>query len=277
MSYTATQLNSIIGTLRGVIKRSDLKSKDWKRQTDAVKMQFANAQMFAEDRSRFYLFDAHISSKLKHKAISNGTHYAAQFFNKRCHDKGLVCPRLAILDTKKTRAQGGVNGGLSNLHVHGGILIPEGKDKKWLRAQLRKVFGYTPNHAANRHQIKIHKPDIDQFKCFQNRKGAGISGRTNYMLSHAGTTYNDLKLNDDAKRKRRAPLDKARVNRYSIGLAKGIPTNFCSVIMIWNNQSKSSAKAAFADWIQYYDEAVSDTSNIEQQYINNTNGHGLSA
>lgn len=275
MGYNTEQLKSIIGSLRGVVKRTDLKSVDWERQTDALKMQFANAQMFAEDRSRFFLFDAHISPELKHQAIANGTNYSAQFFNKRCHDSGLVCPRLAILDTKKTRAQGGVNGGLGNLHVHGGVLIPEGKDKKWLRVHLRKVFGYTLNHAANRHQIKIHQPDIDQFNSFQSRRGAGISGRTNYMLSHAGTTYNDLKLNDDAKRKRRAPLDKARVNRHSIGLAKGIPTNFCSAIMIWDNQSKSAAKAAFEDWVKYYDEALRNTSNTEQH--SNNNKHGLAA
>jgi len=268
MSYNTTQLSSIIGSLRGVIKHTDLKSKDWERQTDAVKMQFANAQMFAEDRNRFFLFDAHISPELKHQAISQGTNYSAQFFNKRCHDTGLVCPRLAILDTKKTRAQGGVNGGFGNLHVHGGVLISEGKDKKWLRLQLRKVFGYTPNNAANRHQFKIHQPDIDQFNSFQNRKGAGISGRTNYMLSHAGTTYNDLKLNDNEKRKRRAPLDKARVNRHSIGLARGIPTNFCSAIMIWDNQSKSAAKAAFVDWVQHYDDVSCNPSNIEQHSIN---------
>lgn len=254
MAYNSTQLDTIIRSLLGVVKYADLRSKEWDRQTDAIKMQFANAQMFSENKERFFLFDVHISEELKHEAVIGGTKFITQFFNKRCHDKGLTCPRLAIIDTKKSRAQGGVNGGFGNMHVHGGALVPEGKNKTWLRDHLREVFGFIPKLDGNRHQMRIHPVDTDQHSSFQDRKGSGVSGRTNYILSHVGTTYNDLKLNDDGKRKRRAPLDRARVNKNSSGLAKGIPTNFCSEIMLWDNQSRASARSAFNDWVNFHKE-----------------------
>jgi len=246
MAYEQTQLPAFERAVTTTIRKADLQRSDWKRQTDAVKLMCVAAQMIAEDPERVFLIDVRIETSVIGEALRSGN--PKGFFNQRCHDKGLKCRRIIILDTKSGRGMDEAGNQASNLHGHGVVMVPKGKGKQWLIERMRAVFGAANTLGAR--QFEVKQEDPEKHFTFAGRRGTGISGKMCYMMSHAGTTHSNLKLNDEGKRSRQAPKTQRVCNAKSKGLAAGIPSNFLSKIAIVDNESKRAAKQAFEAWMK---------------------------
>lgn len=249
MSYHPDQLPAFAQMMSEVVHVGDLQRSDWKRQTDAVQLAAVASQMSAEAPDCLVLVDGRISDHVVMQAISSGR--AKRYFNRCCHDRGLTCRRLIILDTKATKsmaAGGSSRLGKANLHFHAAFFLEDGCGWPWLAERLRAVFGVAGTVGPR--QFRKSKPDLKQHKTFSERQAHGIVGKLNYMLDHAGSTHATLGLNEDGRRSRRAPTSRRRNNEKSKGLAQGIPRNFLSDIVICDSFSKREARKAFEAWIK---------------------------
>lgn len=206
------------------------------------------AQMNAEAPGQVVLVDGRIADAVVMEAVSNGD--PKQYFSQRCHDKGIKCRRVIVLDTKATKriaAGEKMRPGKANLHFHAVFLLDEGRGRPWLAERLRAVFGEAVTLGPR--QFRYVSPDPAQHKTFSERQGRGIIGKLCYMLDHAGNTYATLDLNEAGRRSRRAPAFRRRCNKRSKGLAQGLPRNFLSGVVICDNASKREARKAFEAWV----------------------------
>ena len=188
--------------------------------------------------------DGRLADTVVAAAISSGD--PKRYINRLCHDKGLKCRRLIVLDTKATRrmaAGGRLRLGKSNLHFHAIFLLEKGQERLWLAKRLRDVFGVASTLGPR--QFRHGEPNPEQHKTFSDRQGHGIVGKLCYMLDHAGSTYATLDLNEAGRRSRRAPAFRRRCNGHAKGLAQGVPRNFLSGVVICDNVSKREARKAF--------------------------------
>ena len=220
-------------------------SKQYNKQTDAVQLAFAVAQMEAQPNSTLMLVDGLIKTEIQTLAMSD-TRGVKGYFSQRCHDKGLNCRRIIFFDVSRTQTMSSKATGEGVLHFHGMFLLEGNQTEKWLRKKMIAVFGHADN--ARRHQLKIKHADPQQSYSFAGQKCSGVTGKLNYMLSHVGGTYNRIGLNESGKRSRKAPIGRGRINSKAKGLAQGIPSNFVSKAVIFDTKTKRSGKDAFDDW-----------------------------
>lgn len=249
MAYHRDQLAMFAKAMSDIVHAGDLQRSDWRRQTDAVRLAAVVAQMSAETSGQVILVDGRITDAIVMEAASNGD--PKRYFNRRCHDRGLKCRRLIVLDTKATKRMAAgerVRDGKANLHFHAVFLLDEDKEKSWLASQLRAVFGVAVTLGPR--QFRYASPDPAQHKTFSERQGYGAVGKLCYMLDHAGSTYATLGLNEAGRRSRRAPVFRRRCNEQSKGLAQGLPKNFLSDVVICDSVSKQEARKAFEAWIE---------------------------
>lgn len=246
MRYENAQLPRITSLIANAVKREELSSVDWKRQTDAVQYAFMAAQMEAMAPERFYFVDIRILNYHIAKATSGDVIDVKSYFRNRCHRFGLKWPRLFVLDTKSNFERR--KNGKANLHVHGMLSAPEGVTEKEIKNILKKVFGDAHNIPYGR-QIKISKPNGEKRFTFADRTSHGLLGKLFYMLDHTGTTYRILELNEGKKRSRKAPKHRGAYNKNSVGIAAGVPSNFFNKVVICDDNSRRAAQAAFKDWI----------------------------
>ena len=245
MAYTEDQASVIAGVLAGEVEFEHLKSKRFDRQTDAIQLAFAIAQMEAQPHSTVVLVDGLIKTAIQSEAVNYKTGPQG-YFSQRCHDKGLTCRRIIILDAKSTKTMSAKSTGEGVLHFHGMFLLEGPMNEKWLRKKLTAVFGHAGN--ARRYQFKIGEPDNARSHSHAGQTCSGVTGKLAYMLGHVGTTYSRLKLNENGKRSRRAPAARRKSNANAQGLARGIPSNFVSKVLIWDTKTRKLAKAAFDTW-----------------------------
>lgn len=59
----------------------------------------------------------------------------------------------------------------------------------------------------------------------------------------------DLKLNDDGKRSRKAPIERLRCNRQASGFAKGVLSNFNAKATLVDHVSTEMGRKAFMFWL----------------------------
>lgn len=201
--------------------------------------------MEAQQESDVVLVDGLISTKLQTEAYSHPKGPKA-YFSQRCHDRQLTCRRIIFLDAKSTRAMGSRATGEGVLHFHGMFLLGRDQSEKWLRQGLTAVFGHAID--ARTFQFKLTTSDNKKSHGYAGLICTGATGKLAYMLSHVGTTYASLGLNDDGKRSRRAPSARGRVNRKATGFARGIPSNFVSKVVIWDIETRKIARQAFDAW-----------------------------
>lgn len=250
MPYYPEQLPAFTRTMSEVIQKGDLQRSDWRRQTDAVQLTAIAAQMHAEAPEHVIFVDGRIADTVVAAAISSGD--TKRHINRLCHDKGLTCRRLIVLDTKATKRMAAgerLRPGKANLHFHAIFLLEEGQKRPWLAARLRDVFGVAAELGPR--QFRYGAPDPTQHKTFSERQGHGIVGKLCYMLDHAGSTYATLGLNEAGRRSRRAPAYRRRCNEQAQGLAQGLPRNFLSGVVLCDNTSKREARKAFEAWIAF--------------------------
>ena len=248
MAYHPNQLPAFASVMSDVVQSGDLQRSDWRRQTDAVQYAAVAAQMHAEAPKRVVLVDGRIADAVIAAAVSSGNQ--KRYINRLCHDRGLACRRLIVLDTKATKRMAAgerMRPGKANLHFHAILLLEEGQGRPWLAERLRRVFGVAPTLGPR--QFRFGEPDPTQHKTFSERQGHGVVGKLLYMLDHAGSTYATLGLNEMGRRSRRAPAYRSRCNGNAQGLAQGLPRNFLSGIVIWDSASKRAARAAFEAWV----------------------------
>ncbi len=201
--------------------------------------------MEAQQDSVVVLVDGLISTKLQTEAYSYPTGPKA-YFSQRCHDQQLKCRRIIFLDAKSTRVMSSKATGEGVLHFHGMFLLGRNQSEKWLRQRLTAVFGHAIH--ARTFQFKLTTSDNKKSHGYAGMICTGATGKLAYMLSHVGTTYASLGLNDDGKRSRRAPSARGRVNRKATGFAPGIPSNFVSKAVIWDTETRKIARQAFDAW-----------------------------
>lgn len=245
MAYHSSQDHLIAGQLDLPLKIEHLTSRRFDKQTDAVQLAFAVAQMTAQQGCEVVLVDGLIETTLQTEAVNHPRGPQA-YFSQRCHDKGLTCRRIIFLDAKPTRTMNPKATGAGILHAHGLYLLGPGETHSWLRKKLRAVFGTAGN--ARKFQFNICSPDDHRSHSFAGQKCYGAIGKLAYMLSHVGTTCNRMKLNEGGKRSRKAPIRRARVNRQATGLAKGVPSNFVGEVLIWDTKTRRIAREAFDAW-----------------------------
>lgn len=245
MAYNPNQLTEFVQEVAQLVPRADIRRRDWKRQTDAVRLACVTSQMWAEDPERVFLVDGRIETGLIREALNSGS--VRGFFNQRCHDKKLKCRRVIVFDTKSGNGMDEKANKLSNLHFHAIFLLNSPDERLWLMDRLRAVFGSAPTLRSR--QFWVSRPDRESHHSFAGRRGVGISGKICYMLSHAGTTHASLNLNAEGRRSRKAPATRRSCNVQSKGLAAGKPSNFLSSIVICDNASKREAQKAFEAWM----------------------------
>ncbi len=246
MAHNHNQLTEFVREVTQLVPRADIRRRDWKRQTDAVRLACVASQMWSEDPERVVLVDGRIENGLIREALNSGS--IKGFFNRRCHDKKLKCRRLIVFDTKSGNGMDEKANKLSNLHFHAIFLLGKGDDRLWLMDRLRAVFGHA--RILGSRQFWLGVPDRESHHSFAGRRGVGINGKICYMLSHAGTTHASLNLNAEGRRSRKAPATRRRCNAQSGGLAAGKPSNFLSDIVICDNASKREAEKAFDAWMK---------------------------
>lgn len=245
MADTEEQASVVAGIIADTVKFEHLRSKRFDRQTDAVQLSFAVAQMEAQRGCAVMLVDGLIKTSLQTEAL-NYKKGPQAYFSQRCHDKGLKCRRIIILDAKSTKTMSSKSTGEGILHFHGIFLLEGNMNERWLRQRLTAVFGNAG--IARRNQFKVGQPDNAKSHSYAGQTCSGITGKLAYMLHHVGATCSRLKLNEDGKRSRRAPTTRRKANVNAEGLAKGIPSNFVGKVLIWDTQTRKQAKAAFNIW-----------------------------
>ena len=99
-------------------------------------------------------------------------------------------------------------------------------------------------------QFKFSKPDWQKSYTFNQVTAAGPLGKLLYVQQGMGATFNDLKLNDDGKRSRKAPIERLRCNRLSAGLARGIPSHFNAKATLCDHASTEAGRRAFTQWLK---------------------------
>jgi hypothetical protein len=203
------------------------------------------AAMIAIYGDRAVFVDGRIDNRLTEVAHETGNIKA--FFNRRFHDKGVDWQRLVYFQTISTKRWGKPKRGVSNLHFHALIILPDRQSLKQVRTKLELVFGKAGN-MGGKIQFKITKPDWQMSYSFNGVTAKGPLGKILYVQQGMGGTFNDLKLNDSGKRSRRVPIERLRCNRRATGLARGIPSNFNAKATLCDHVSTDAGRRAFVLW-----------------------------
>lgn len=202
--------------------------------------------MVAQYGARAVFVDGRIDLRLVGLAAESGN--IKGFFNQRFHDKRVDWQRLVYFQTKSTRRWGERKRGIANLHFHALIILPERQSLKQIRRKLGDVFGHVAE-MGGKIQFKITKPDWSKSYTFGQVTATGPLGKILYVQSGIGATYNDLKLNDEGKRSRKAPIERLRCNRQAKGLARGIPSHFNAKATLCDHASTAAGRVAFREWV----------------------------
>lgn len=248
ISLESNELALFRKNLGGAVSYDHLSRFDWRRQTDSVQQAFAVAAIFTLYPQAVFV-DGQINDYVKRDALEHPAGVKA-FFNRRFHDCGFKNPRIIFYDTKQDRKLGGGRrgSGRDKLHFHGVFVLPAGWTRADLKRLLAKVFGAAP--AMGQRQFHCSAPDMDQHYTHNGVQAFGPVGKALYSVSHAGTTYRDLELNENGKRSRRAPKARGGYNQGSEGLARGIPSNFNSDIVFCDHAAKRAGKLFFDMWVK---------------------------
>jgi hypothetical protein len=83
-------------------------------------------------------------------------------------------------------------------------------------------------------------------------------GRPLLKGDRSGRCLTDLKLNDDGKRSRKAPIERLRCNRQASGLAKGVPSNFNAKATLVDHVSTEMGRKAFMFWLTVHREELKE-------------------
>lgn len=246
---SSAQLGRFSHAIRETVEWDDLQRKDWKSQTDAVRVAASAATLAAMDGGQVVLIDIRIDLHLAHAAVTSGN--PKGYFSKRWHDRmapwAANVSRVMVYDAVTTRGMGGRGVGAARLHVHGAFFIPSGRSVAAFRRELEKVFG-KPGKLGRR-QMHVGKPDHQRHFTFNGARGRGAIGKMLYAISHAGATYRSLGLNDDGKRSRCAPKSRGGCNKQSKRLAKGTGSNFAGKVVLIDHKTKRLSKELFENWI----------------------------
>jgi hypothetical protein len=165
------------------------------------------------------------------------------------HDKGVDWQRLIYFQTVSTRKWGKKKRGIANLHFHALMILPERQTLKQVRQKLELVFGKA-GAMGSKIQFKISKPNWGTGYTFNSVRAEGPLGKLLYIQQGMGGTYNDLELNDNGKRSRKAPIERLRCNRNATGLARGIPSNFNAKATLCDHVSTDAGRRAFVAWLK---------------------------
>ena len=220
----------------------------WRKQTDVLKQVHITAALIALYGERATFVDGRISHALIGEAVRSGNVKA--FFNRRFHDKGVAWQRLVYFQTVSSKRMGDrkPRRGLANLHFHALIIRPERQSNRQIRESLADVFGRAQGMRIDT-QFCLKPADWEKSCCFKGFTASGPIGKLFYIQAGMAGTYNDLKLNADGKRSRRAPLERLRCNRHSLGLARGIPSHFNAKATLCDHASTKAGRHAFERWI----------------------------
>ncbi len=246
MSITPEHLRKTVHHLSASVTFNDLARRDWRRQTDAVKLTFVVARLFADLGPRVVFVDGNINDRVKLTALSAPAGVKG-FFNRRLHDAGIKSRRVMVYDTFTTRKMGRRGSGRDKLHFHAAFELPDGWTQAELLRRLRKAFGNAG--ALGRRQFHVSAPRWDRHHSHNGVKAEGPIGKIMYAIAHAGATYRSLDLNN-GKWSRRCPRVRGQCNRRASGLARGIPSNFAAGIIFCDHASKRAGKDAFEAWIK---------------------------
>jgi hypothetical protein len=219
----------------------------WKKQTDIFKQAHVAAALIAIYGERAAFIDGRIDQRLTALAAESGN--IKKFFNRRFHDKGVDWQRLVYFQTISTKHSGGCKRGVSNLHFHALVILPERQSIKQIRAKLELVFGKVAT-MGGKIQFRITKPDWRSSYTFSGVTAKGPIGKLLYVQQGMGGTYNDLHLNDDGKRSRKAPIERLRCNRRATGLARGLPSHFNAKVTLCDHVSTGQGRRAFVAWLK---------------------------
>lgn len=202
--------------------------------------------MIATFGERAVFIDGRIDQRLIAVAVESGN--IKKFFNQRFHDQGVNWQRLVYFQTVSTSRSGQKKRGVSNLHFHALIVLPERQTLKQIRAKLELVFGKAVN-MGGRIQFDISKPDWRKSYTFNGVTAKGPLGKILYVQQGMGGTFNDLKLNEGGKRSRKAPIERLRCNKNAVGLARGIPSNFNAKATLCDHDSTKAGHKGYLLWI----------------------------
>lgn len=227
----------------------------WKKQTDVLKQLHIAAALLAVYGHRAVFVDGRIDRRLTELAVESGN--IKHFFNRRFHDKGVDWQRVLYFQTTSTRRSGPRKRGVANLHFHGLFILPERQSNKQMRNALKLVFGHAEGMSSEI-QFKFTKPDWGKGYTFNKIRADGPLGKILYVQQGMGATYNDLKLNDDGKRSRKAPIERLRCNRQASGLAKGAPSNFNAKATLVDHVSTEMGRKAFMLWLTVHREELKE-------------------
>jgi hypothetical protein len=219
----------------------------WKKQTDVLKQAHIAAAMIATYGERAVFIDGRIDHRLIALAAETGN--IKTYFNRRFHDKGVDWQRLVFFQTVSTKRWGEKKRGIGNLHFHALVILPLRQSMKQIRDKLELVFGKAGN-MGGRIQFKITKPDWRTSYTFNGVTAKGPIGKVLYVQQGMGGTFNDLKLNEDGKRSRKAPIERLRCNKRAGGLARGIPSNFNGKATLCDHVSTEAGRKSFLLWIK---------------------------
>ncbi|MGE6786699.1 hypothetical protein ACQKGL_29740 [Ensifer adhaerens] len=203
--------------------------------------------MLATYGERAVFIDGRISTGITALAAESGN--IKTFFNRRFHDKGVDWQRLVYFQTVSTKRWGKKKRGISNLHFHALMILPERQTLKQVRQKLELVFGKAGD-MGGKIQFKITQPDWQAAYTFNEVTANGPLGKLLYVQQGMGGTYNDLQLNDSGKRSRKAPIERLRCNKKSRGLARGIPSNFNAKATLCDHVSTEAGRRAFVAWLK---------------------------
>lgn len=223
----------------------------WKKQTDVMKQLHIVAALLAVYGDRAVFVDGRIDRRMIELAVESGN--IKHFFNRRFHDKGVDWQRVLFFQTTSTRRSGPRRRGVGNLHFHALFVLPERQTYKQMRNTLKLVFGNAEGMAGEV-QFKFTKPDWQKGYTFNQVRADGPLGKILYVQQGMGATYNDLKLNSDGKRSRKAPIERLRCNRHASGLAKGVPSHFNAKATLVDHVSTEMGRKAFVYWVALHRE-----------------------
>lgn len=213
------------------------------------------AALLAVYGERAVFVDGRIDERLTQQAVESGN--VKGFFNDLFHRKRIDWQRLIYFDTVSKRRTGPRRRGKMNLHFHALFILPARQTNKQMRQTLEQVFGKAGNMRGEI-QFKFAPPDWAKGYSFNDVKAEGPIGKILYIQHGMGGTYNDLELNDDGKRSRKAPIERLRCNRQAKGLAKGVPSNFNAKATLVDHVSTKAGHRAFTWWLKVRHEELKE-------------------
>lgn len=101
---------------------------------------------------------------------------------------------------------------------------------------------------ARERQFHKSEPDWQTGFTHGTTRAQGPLGKIFYSTKNAGAAYASLKLNKEGARSRAAPIARGSLNKRSLGIARGLPSNFNARVVICDRASQQQGRAAFDAW-----------------------------